>query len=26
MLRINHAGEYGAMRICEGQLAVLRLT
>ncbi len=24
MLRVNHAGEYGAVRIYEGQLAVLR--
>ncbi|HEX4078681.1 MAG TPA: demethoxyubiquinone hydroxylase family protein [Rhizomicrobium sp.] len=24
MIRVNHAGEYGAMRIYEGQLAVLR--
>ncbi len=23
MIRVNHAGEYGAVRICQGQLAVL---
>ena len=26
MLRVDHAGEYGAVRICAGQLDVLRWT